>query len=324
MPIIFPELRTIPVTNDPIPIIGFGSGTKWQWKKKAENPVSKEAPTTTDPELVASLIAALKEGFVHLDTAEIYTTRPDVGAAFHASGLNRDDVFITDKYHARGLSIDGKHRGPYASLQESLKLMGIDYINLFLLHTMEFQKEYPLLECWKEMIKLREEGLVRNIGVSNFDVKHLEAIKNAGLPLPQVLQIEFHPYLQEQSTGIVEYAKANNILLEAYGPLVPLTKARGGPLDALLERLSEKYGKSATQVLLKFAHANGFVTVTTTSKVERMRDILGVFNWELSLEDTKLISETGNSYFFRAFPITLLPDYDEELKANRGISPVSN
>ncbi|TID30048.1 hypothetical protein CANINC_001334 [Pichia inconspicua] len=314
----------LPRTNQPIPIVGFGSGTKWQWKKKAS-----EHADSTDPDLVQSIVDALETGFKHLDTAEYYTTRPDIGEGLHKylakhPEKRREDIFITDKYAANPPGVDnnlpdGKIRGPYESAKTCLKLMNIEYLDLFLLHTVDTPQGMTLTQLWDEMIELQKDGLVKNIGVSNFDVTHLKVLEQSGV-LPQVNQLEFHPYLQEQSPGVHEYCKERGIIIEAYGPLVPITKAKGqGPLDTLLEDLSKKYNVSESKILLKWVHSFGYVTVTTSSKIERMKDVLSVFDFQLKEEDIVKISDAGNSFFWRAFEIPPLPSYDAELKAKRGI-----
>lgn len=318
--------RTInlPRTNQQIPIVGFGSGTKWQWKKKAS-----EHADATDPDLVQSIVDALETGFTHLDTAEYYTTRPDIGEGLHKylakhPEKKRSDIFITDKYAANPPGVnnvlpDGKIRGPYESAKTCLKLMNIDYLDLFLLHVVDTPKEMTLSQVWDEMIQLQKDGLVKNIGVSNFDVANLKVLEESGV-LPQVNQLEFHPYLQEQSSGVHEYCKERGIVIEAYAPLAPITRAKDkGPLDAFVTELSKKYNVSESNILLKWVHSFGYVTVTTSSKVERMKDVLKVHDFELEQEDIAKISEIGNSFFWRAFEIPPLPSYDAELKAKRGI-----
>ncbi|VEU20388.1 DEKNAAC101248 [Brettanomyces naardenensis] len=315
----FPQFFTIPATGDKIPVIGFGSGTRWQIKKKSENGGAENSGDVIDRDLVDVLKLAVKHGFVHIDTAEVYTTRKDVGAALKEIDLPREKLWITDKYKCVGRDIKPNHQGPYDSLKEGLEYMGVDYVDAFLVHTGFFSKEYPLEKIWPEMERLYEEGLAHNIGVSNFDVPTLEKLFKLAKHKPQVLQIEFHPYLQNQAPGVVKFAKDNGILVEAYSPLAPLSRAKDGPLRDLLPKLSEKYGRSATQILLKWAHQQGVVTVTTTANEQRMDDILGLFDFELSEEDEKRITDTGNSYFFRAFAIPPLPKYDEELKKERGL-----
>ena len=321
----------IPRSQDSIPIIGFGSGTKWQKKKKASesSKVTPENPFNTDPDLVTSIVNALETGFIHLDTAEHYSTRPDIGKgvteylAAHPD-KKRSDIFITDKYGARppnGSNIlpDGSIRGPYASLKTGLELMKMNYIDLFLLHTTSVPDGMSIIDSWNEMIRLQDEGLAKNIGVSNFDVPTLQLLKDNCERVPQVLQIEFHPYLQNQSPGIHQFCKENDILVEAYGPLVPITKAKEGPLIPLLEELTKKYGVSETTILLKWVHNHGIVSVTTSSRVDRMKEILTVPEFILEDEDIKKISQVGDTWFFRAFEIPPLPDWDEQLKKERNV-----
>lgn len=335
--------------RDGIPLVGFGAGTKWQWKKKSE---VADFTKAVDEDLVDSLKTALAVGFRHLDTAEVYSTRRDIGEALRRAIEDpsipikqREDIFITDKYaaesskaineHITPITKDGVVRGPITSLKTSLNEMGIDYIDLFLFHTTGINPEMDLVSQWGELVELQKQGLVKKIGVSNYDVKHLEEIKALGNGMPQVLQIEFHPYLQNQSSGIQAYAKENGITLEAYAPLVPLTKARDAwrlliesgekpagsepPLDSLLRTLVEKYGVSETQLLLKYTLQSGFIPITTSSKRERMVDVLGVLDWEMEDDDLKAINEVGNSWFYRAFAIPPGPSHDDKLKSERGL-----
>lgn len=332
-----------------IPIIGFGAGTKWQWKKKTE---ITDFANSIDNDLVDSLKNALAAGFRHLDTAELYSTRRDIGEALRRAILDpeipifkRNDIFITDKYagfspkkindHIQTFLPNGEVRGPINSMKSCLKEMGVDYIDLFLFHTIDVNTELDLKSQWIELIKLKEDGLVKKIGVSNYDIINLDKIKSFGIGMPEVLQIEFHPYLQNQSSGIQKYAKENGITLEAYGPLVPLTKARDEwnvliengekpkgskpPLDSILEELVDKYNVSETQILLRYTLQSGFIPITTSSKRERMDDILNIVNWELEDEDIEKINEVGNSWFYRAFLIPPAPNYDNILKKERGL-----
>ena len=323
----------IPRTGDKIPTLGFGSGTKWQWKKKGnENTaITADNLSNTDPDLVNSTIEALETGFRHLDTAEIYTTRPDIGLGVNKflqlhPEIKRNDLFITDKYHAISPHIsnelpNGKIRGPYVSLTTGLKLMNLDYIDLFLIHTVELPEGLSLEEAWKEMIQLQKEGLAKNIGVSNFDIPHLETVINVDKDYPpQVLQLEFHPYLQNQSPNIFKFCKENNILIEGYGPLMPITKAKDeGPLIPLLNKLADKYNVTTSKILLKWSLSHGVVAITTSSKKERLIDSLQVYDFQIDEEDLKEISKVGNTHFYRAFAIKTLPQWDEQLKTERNV-----
>ncbi|OWB82259.1 2-dehydropantolactone reductase (A-specific) activity protein [[Candida] boidinii] len=319
MTIEFPKFLTIPSTGDQIPIIGFGSGTKWQHKKKGRG---EEAKGTLDEDLIAVLVEALNHGFVHLDTAEIYTTRAEIGEALKRSGKKRDEVWITDKYaHTSVYPGTTKRRGPYDSLVEGLKTLGVESVDLFLIHTQKLDLEaYPIDYYWGELEKLYNEGLAKNIGISNFDTEHLESIYKIAKIKPAVIQLEFHPYLQQQSPGIFEYLKDKNILVEAYGPLIPLTKAKPGPLDDVLTALSKKYNASETQILLRWVQQQGIVTVTTSSNPKRMDDIMDSFNLTLSDEDVELIRETGKKKFFRGFIPDPFAKFDDALKAELNLN----
>lgn len=315
----------IPHSENTIPIVGFGSGTKWQWKKKAspETALSVSNPTNTDPDLVNSIITALETGFKHIDTAEFYTTRPDVGLAVKTylskhPEKSRSDLFITDKYHANPpnitISSDTEIRGPYKSLKEGLKLLNLNYVDLFLLHTVDLPKGLTLIDAWNEMIKLKNEGLCKNIGVSNFDIENLKIILNNCAFPPQILQIEVHPYLQNQSPEIRDFCIKNNILIEAYGPLVPITKCKEGPIIPILAKLAKKYNLSDSQILIKWIQSQKIVSITTTSNIERMKQILNVQNISIDQSDLDEITIAGKSFFFRAYPIPPLPQYDDQLK----------
>lgn len=306
-------------SGDNIPVIGFGSGTQWQKKKKSENGGPENSKYAVDRDLVDTLEKAVKHGFIHLDTAECYTTRRDVGVALKEINIPRKKLWITDKYHPTSKDKDGNPRGPYGSLKEGLEYMGIDYVDLFLVHTANFSDAYPLEKVWPEMEKLLDEGLAHHIGVSNFDVPTIKKVLKIAKHKPEVCQIEFHAYLQDQSPGIVKFLKQNGILIEAYAPLSPLTRDTTGPINAVVEKLAKKYGRTTTQILLKWIHQQGIVTITTTTKSSRMDDIMKVFDLELSPEDMKLITDTGNSHFYRGFDILPLPKYDEELKKERGL-----
>lgn len=317
----FPQFVTIPATGDKMPIIGFGSGTKWQKKKKGENGGPEKSKGVVDPDLVRTLELAVKHGFIHLDTAEVYTTRRDVGVALKELNIPREKLWITDKYHWGSVNdpVTGDPRGPYESLKEGLQLMGIKYVDLFLIHTVHFTDTFTIEEQWRQMEQLKDEGLARNIGVSNYDPENIDKILAVAKYKPGVCQIEFCPYMQNQTFGIQDYLKKHDILLESYGPCEPLSKAPDGPLKELLPKLAKKYGRSETQILLKWTHQQGYPTVTTTSKESRMDDILQVFDLHLDDEDMKAITDVGNSYWFRAFSMYPVAEYDEALKKQRGL-----
>ncbi|ESW96154.1 hypothetical protein KL918_000102 [Ogataea parapolymorpha] len=306
---------TLARTGDKIPAIAFGSGTKHQKKKKGD-PVLKDS---VDESLVDIIKFALTEGkFTHLDTAEVYTTRIEVGKAIAESGVPRNKLWITDKWNQ---GWGGRHRsttpsGPYESLVKGLELMKIDYVDLFLIHAPFFGEdanEVTVEEAWRQMERLVDEGKARNIGVSNFDVPVLQKILAFCKYKPQVNQIEYNPYLQEQSPGIVEFCKRNEILVEAFSPLTPIvpTKVTEGPLDPVLKELESKYGVTNTLLLLRWVYQTGILPITTSTNKERLKDITKVWEFELEPSDVEKISAAGKKFHYRGFFQDYFEKYDQ-------------
>lgn len=287
-----------------IPAIGFGTGTKW----------FKLGRDEIDEKLITTVANAIKLGFNHIDGAEIYNTDNEIGQAIIRSGVDRKSLWITDKY----FSGDGTYSNrspqpnPYEALKADLARFKLDYVDLYLIHTPFITKDthgFTLIEAWKYVEKLHEEGLAKNIGVSNFAVEHIQQILDSKPKyLPLVNQIEFSPYLQNQTPGIVEFSQKHGILVEAYGPLAPLTKAKPGPLDSLLEKLTKKYSRSDTQILLRWVIQKGVLPITTSSNEKRLTEILDVYNFKLEDSDVEEITKVGQQKHFRQF-FTELEDY---------------
>lgn len=290
--------------------MGTGSGTKWQWLKKGR---SSEEKATLHTELVDNLVRTINCGFRHLDTAEIYTTQPEVAAAVKQSGVPREDLWITTKYFPTVGYQPAFTSGPKEFLNKALVELETDYIDLFLIHhpfVVPGGKYYLSLgDLWKQMIELKEEGKVREIGVSNFAVPHLKEIFAAAGSeenYPVVNQIEFHPFLQNQSKGIADFCQQHNILIEAYGPLSPLFRAEEVNRDvrtflSLVAELSQKYNKTDAQILLRYTIDKGLLPITTSSNEERIKQSLEVYNFKLKSDDVKRIDELGSKYKYRKF-----------------------
>ncbi|GMG24169.1 unnamed protein product [Ambrosiozyma monospora] len=290
----------------------MGTGTTQVHKKiAAKENVAKACEDLTQL-LVDSITYA---GFTHLDTAEVYTTEPEVGKAVNRCGVDRSKLWITSKYNSGWDIPRGKpgkppfSSGPYEALVKSLEKMSLSYLDLYLIHFPFFSPEnteITLEEAWKQMERLVEEGKVRNIGVSNFNVSKLEEILKIAKIKPQVNQIEYNLYLQNQTPGVVKFCKENDILVEAYSPLTPIIPSKikdGGPLDPLIHELTEKYGVTKSQLILRWVYQSGVVAVTTSSTKERLKEYTGMTSFEIEDDDFKKLSDVGSTFNFTGFSI---------------------
>jgi diketogulonate reductase-like aldo/keto reductase len=269
-----------------IPAISvIGTGTQWY----------KTDRSYFNDNLVEQLLIALSlPGVVHIDTAENYGTHRELGEALKKTTKSRDDIWITDKYSKIG-------KNPKEALYESLKLLGVDYVDLYLIHDPFYDEKkpgYDIIQAWKYLEELYKEGKAKNIGVSNWRVEDFEKLLPVAEVKPVVNQIEFSAFLQNQTPGIYEYAKEKNILLEAYSPLTPLSLRNGetGPFYDYLDELSKKYNQDAGVVLLNWVYSRGVLPVTTSSKKERIEKANGVFEFQLELEEVNKITQLGEQH----------------------------
>jgi diketogulonate reductase-like aldo/keto reductase len=222
---------------------------------------------------------AIRLGYPLIDTAELYRNESQVGEALKKT-LNREEIFISTKLFRTN---DGR-QGLRRSFQNSLQQLGTNYIDLYLIHA---PQGGHVLEVYKEMIQLQKEGHIRSIGVSNFGVQHLKWLKQAGF-VPAVNQIELHPWWQNEE--IVDYCRTNNIAIMGYSPL-----GKGHFLnDPFLIKLSERYGKTPAQILIRWSVQNGYITIPkTTSGIARLKENMDVFDFNLSDEDMKGLTNYG-------------------------------
>ncbi|PSK35160.1 hypothetical protein C7M61_004824 [Candidozyma pseudohaemuli] len=269
-----------------IPAIAYGVGTKWY----------KHGRNEIDEKVVEALQTAIQKGFVHIDGAEVYNTDQEVGLAVEG---HRNNLFLTDKYFVGDSSHADKSQygTPYESLKYHLeKELKTDHVDLYLLHSPFVKKEYhgfSLAEAWQSVEKLKDEGLAKSIGVSNFAVEDLEEILKVAKHKPVVNQIEFNAYLQNQTPGIVEFAQKHDILIEAYSPLGPITKGEPGEFTELLDTLGKKYNKTPGQVLLRWVLEKNILPVTTSSNPDRIRLFVEIFDFSLNKEEVLKLTEIG-------------------------------
>ncbi|KAH9918623.1 Aldo/keto reductase [Fomitopsis serialis] len=229
---------------------------------------------------------AISVGFSHIDTAQSYRNEYEAGIAIHESGLAREDLYITTKYSGlNGLDIE-------TSIHNSLNNLGVDYVNLYLIHHPRLAVP-DIPTAWSKMEKLQTDGLVKSIGVSNFNVLQLQTLLDSAKIKPVANQILFHPYVLASQAPIVEFGKLNGIVSEAYSVLTPLTHHTGGPVDKPLKEIASRLNAESEQVLLAWAKAKGVVVVTASTRKERLEGYLAAGDLELTNEDIAAIDAAG-------------------------------
>ncbi|THH01729.1 hypothetical protein EW145_g6862 [Phellinidium pouzarii] len=204
---------------------------------------------------------ALNVGFEHIDTAQSYRNEVEAGQAFKESGLSRSDL-------------------------------GVSYVDLYLIHSPRLANP-DIPTVWAQMEKVKSDGLAKSIGISNFGVAETEVLLASAKIKPAVNQILFHPYVYAQQAAIVEAAKKDGIVIEAYSLLSPITRQPGGPLDKPLAQIGERLGATADQVLMAWAKAKGVVVVTTSSKESRLKGYLSAADLNLTSADISDIDIAG-------------------------------
>lgn len=253
---------------------------------------------------------AIRSGYRHVDTADMYGNERGVGLGIKAGlkelELSRDDIFVTTKLwpgnEARG-QLPKTYESTIESLNASLARLRLEYVDLYLIHA-PFSKT-ERLDQWRALIELRRRGKVRAIGVSNFGEKHIEEIRSAGLPLPDTNQIELHPW--SQKPHLVSYLAGNGISIIAYSSLVPLSSWRaaagqmsakteemkldGEGADSPFKNMAQKYGVSEAQILLRWGLQKGYAVLPKSSNENRMRKNIDLFSFEIDHQDMAAIAE---------------------------------
>ncbi|KAL0476667.1 hypothetical protein AKO1_006140 [Acrasis kona] len=281
--------HTVTVSNGTkVPRVAYGTGTAW-FKSNANE---------LDQKLINSVKDAIKAGFVHIDTAEMYNTEREVGEAIKQSGIKRDELFLTTKIYKSLQTLEDR-------FDEQLKDLQVDFVDLYLIHSPYVNsKKYhgpggDIKEYWKRMEKLVSSGKTKSIGVSNFQIEHLKEILSIATIKPVVNQIEYHPYLLQED--LIKFCNDNDIKIEAYSPLTPLTDKKGGKVEAVVNELGEKYSKSPLQILLKWSTQKGAVAVTTSSKTDRLKESVNIADFELTNEELEKISDAGRGTTIRKY-----------------------
>lgn len=216
-----------------------------------------------------------------------YGNESGVGAGIKASGVPREKLFVTTKV------VGTKGQDVQAALDRSLEQLGLDYLDLYLVHV-PYAAGSPkeLQRIWSEMEAVKASGKVKSIGVSNFEQEDIEVILETAKTIPAINQVEYHPYLQHGT--LVEFLRQKNIATAAFSPLTAVTKARPGPLDDTYSELATNHGVTEGDVALRWCIDQGIVAITTSHSEERLQGYLSkIPSFKLTGEEVKRISEIG-------------------------------
>jgi 2,5-diketo-D-gluconate reductase A len=232
-----------------------------------------------DDEARTVVATALELGYRHVDTASFYGNEVGVGQALRASDVPRDDVFVTTKVWNTEQGFDETLRAFDASLDR----LGTDHVELYLIHwPAPTQDRY--VDTWRALERIAEEGRARSIGVSNFQVHHLERLLGETSVVPVIDQVEAHPWLQQHE--LREFCAARGIAVEAWSPL-----ARGRVLDdAVIGRIAAKHGVEPAQAVIRWHLQQGLVVIPKTVNALRLRSNIDVFGFELDEDDLAAIA----------------------------------
>jgi 2,5-diketo-D-gluconate reductase A len=229
-----------------------------------------------------AVTAALEVGYRHIDTAQMYRNEKGVGDALAASGLARDEVYVTSKLN------NGFHRPEDArrEFERSLTALGTDHVDLFLIHwPLPTRYDGDFVSTWKTLIEFQADGRARSIGVSNFQPAHLDRLAEETPVVPAVNQIEVHPYFGNEEVRGAD-TKAG-ILTEAWSPI-----AQGDVLDdPVITRIARRLDRTPSQVVLRWHVQRGDIVFPKTTHVDRMRENFALFDFELTDADVAEISE---------------------------------
>ncbi|HWL26555.1 MAG TPA: aldo/keto reductase [Ureibacillus sp.] len=239
------------------------------------------------PELVNAVKFAIKHGYRSIDTAAIYENEEGVGQAIREgldeTGISREELFVTSKVWNSDLG----YESTIAAYETSLKKLDLDYLDLYLIH---WPVEGKYKEAWRALETLYKEGKVKAIGVSNFQIHHLEDLMKDAEIKPMVNQVEYHPRLTQKE--VQAFCQEHGIQLEAWSPLM-----QGQLLDnSILQEIAHTHNKTIAQVIIRWDLQNGVITIPKSTKEHRIVENSAVFDFELTQEEMQRIDELNQNH----------------------------
>ena len=253
-------MQEVQIKDQTIPALGFGT---WE---------------LTGEQCAKSVAFALEEGFTHVDTAQIYGNEAEVGEGISSSSIDRDNIFLTTKVWRDQF----ENKTVMQSVEESLKKLQTEYVDLLLIHW-PFP-ETPVADMVEAMMKVKETGKTRLIGVSNFTVTQMKEAMDVSGGSIACNQVEYHPYLDQ--SAVYDFARKNDIVMTAYSPI-----ARGKVVsDTTLKEIGMKHGKTPVQVTLRWLlQQEGIVAIPKSGTEKNIKANLDIFNFELSEDEMNSI-----------------------------------
>ncbi len=255
-----------------IPVLGLGT-----WKM------------ADGTEVENAVLWALEAGYRHIDTAKIYGNETGVGKAVMKFGAARSEIFIATKLWNE----DQGYKSTLLAINESLSRLRTDYVDLYLIHwpmTNHTSGENRRKETWKAMEEIYKNGKAKAIGVSNYNIKHLQEMKAYAKVPPVVNQVEFHPFLFQKE--LMDYCNKANIALTAYSPLSHGLKIK----DINIHQIAKKHGKTNAQIMLRWSIQHGNVVVPKSATRERILENFSLFDFELTPEEMLSLDALNENY----------------------------
>jgi methylglyoxal/glyoxal reductase len=244
-------------TGKKVPAIGFGT-----WEIKGDDAAHD------------AVLAALEAGYRLIDTARIYGNEKGVGRALRDSGIPREELFITTKLWNE----DQGYERTIKACEESLEKLGLDYLDLYLIHWPATSKRH---DAWKAFEELYANGVIKAAGVSNYTVDHLQELQSQSDLVPAVNQVEFHLFIYEQQKAVLDYCQQQGILLEAYSPISRL----GSEVPPEVQSVATRLGKTPQQIVLRWCLQHGTLPLPRSTNPDHIKANMAVFDFELTDED---------------------------------------